>query len=90
VVWELGAPDDAGTGDDDWISYTNWRHRGGVIGGVVVVIVTPMGSGFGGGGGVAHLCRRPRILTIWFDEAGVVTRHELDQSDSVCETTPFK
>lgn len=82
VVWELGAPDDSGEGTDDWISYTSWRHRGGVIGGLLIVM-----PGGGGGVGVARFCRRPRTLKIWFDAAGMVTRHELDQRESVCETT---
>src|SRR5262245_3354846 len=76
VMWEFGAPDawgsesldESGASSEEWLSYTSWRHRGGVVGGVVVFFTTvPVGSF-----GASHLCRRPWVLKIWFDKVGIV------------------
>src|SRR5262245_15924001 len=88
VVWELGTPDASGRDSSDgravseeWVSYTSWRHRGGVVGGVVVFVATAPAGGLG----AAHLCRRPWTLKIWFDKAGVVERHAFTPGETQCK-----
>ncbi len=84
VVWELGAPDESGMESpigeaafgEDWVSYTGSRHRGEVLAGV---------ANQGGSAGFGRVCRRPWSLKIWFDESGVVTRHELRDGETRCE-----
>jgi hypothetical protein len=88
VVWELGAPDNSGTESDergalreDWVSYTSWRHRGVV--GLIFLMLPPA---YPTSVAVEHSCRRPSVLKIWFDEGGVVKRHEFGQGETRCET----
>jgi len=97
VVWELGAPnnessaadaDESGVASEDWISYKGSRHRGGVAGGVVIFPLPPF-PGKPTGGGAERVCRRPWVLKIWFNEAGVVTRREFTQGETECRSQPW-
>ena len=93
VVWELGAPDTMGVDASDesrasreeWIAYTSFRHRGGVVAGIGVLRFLPDVAPYGVG--VERWCKRPRVFKVWFDEAGVVKRHAFSEGETVCETT---
>jgi hypothetical protein len=37
-----------------------------------------------GRGAHGRLCQKPSTLTIWFDEAGFVKRHEFDRGETRC------
>ena len=87
VVWEFGAPDSKGVerfGEwsevvEDWVSYTSWRDLGGF--GVALVPLVGAGRPFL----IARECRRPSVLTIWFDEIGVVKHYEFSQGETECK-----
>jgi hypothetical protein len=91
VVWELGAPDESGAvepdesgaASEDWISYRGRRVRGGVAGGVVFI---PLFGPPASPGGVERICRQLWVLTIWFDDGGVVTRREFTEGETQCQT----